>query len=104
MRRERTPILLVVAASRHEAARAMEAHGLDFGCMESIRIVTDAYLLRRWSSGTPYITAFRETWGSTAETRMLDDVLTLRTRCHELRPANDRDLGPLMRPVREAAE
>lgn len=104
MRGERVPILLVIAMNRHEAARAMEEHGLDFGRMESMRIVTKAYLLSQWSAGAAYITAFRETWGATAEGRALDDVLSIRTRNHTLRPANERDLSPLMRAVREAAE
>ncbi len=103
-RGERIPILLVIAASRHEAAHAMEQQGLDFACMENIRIVTKAYHLRGWSTGTPFIAAFRENWGATAETRALDDVLSARTRRCELRPANERDLAPLMRHAREAAE
>lgn len=104
MRGERVPILLVIAMSRHEAARAMEDRGLDFRRMENMRIVTNAYHLRGWGDGTPFITAFRETWGATAEGWALDDVLSIRTRSHALRPANERDLAPLMRVVREAAE
>lgn len=101
---ERVPILLVIAPSRHEAKRAMDECGIDIAAMENIRIVTKAYLLRQWSAGAAYITAFRETWGATAETRALDDVLSARTRRCELRPANERDLAPLMRHAWEAAE
>lgn len=101
---DRFRILLVIAPSRHEAAKTIEAYGLDLAEMAHMRVVTNAYLLHRWSAGAPYITGFRETWGRTPQTRALEAVLTRRTLRHELRPANERDLAALRLAYQEAAE
>ena len=104
MRSERYPILLVIAPDMYSATKAIDANGLDIRQMAHMRVVTKAYHLRGWSAGTPFITGFRETWAATAEGRQMEDVLSILTLRHHLRPANDRDLEHLLLPVREAAE
>lgn len=104
MRTDRTSILLIIAPDMYSAAKTIEANGLDIQMMTYMRVVTKAYHLRGWSAGTPFITGFRETWGATAEGRKMEDVLSILTLRHHLRPANDRDLEHLLLPVWEAAE
>ena len=93
--RLRPRILLIVAPSKMECHRAAKSFGLSFLRVEMMRFISNAYHLRGWSAGTPFITSERASWSTRAGVDLDQalDILTLRGR---LRIANDADLAPFM--------
>ena len=92
--RERQRILLVVGPNLMQCHRTVRAFGLDFLRVEQMRFVSQAYHLRGWSTGTPFITSDRASWSS-EQGVALDQALGVLTKRGQLRPANQRDLEPL---------
>ncbi|MDO3434352.1 hypothetical protein QWJ46_16855 [Rhizobium sp. CBN3] len=95
MKQERTRILLVVAPSKFECFKTVEAFGLNMLHVGEMRFVCNPYHLRGWSRATPFIALHRERWPEA-----LDKVLDALTIGGQLRIASDRDLDHLREKAR----
>lgn len=101
-------VLLVIAPSMHACVKTAKAFGIEPGLSETLRCVTEAYKLRGWSVGTPFIAQDRVSWGATKAGDDLDRALDLLVGMGRLRIANPKDLqaagAGLFDDVKVAAE
>lgn len=86
-------MLLIIAPSLYECAKAAEAHGLTPGHIDNFRNVTRAYALRGVSAGTPYIAINRWNWHATPEGYELDLALEAYQRLGRVRIAQQDDIA-----------
>lgn len=85
-------VLLVIAPSLHACVKTAKTFGIEPGLSETLRSVTEAYKLRGWSIGTPFIAQDRASWGATKAGDDLDRALDILVGMGRLRIANPKDL------------
>jgi len=85
-------VLLVIAPTLYQCVKTAKDFGIEPGLSETMRTVCDAYKLRGWSAGTPFIAQDRGSWPATKAGHDLDTALNALVRLGRLRIANERDL------------
>ncbi len=86
------PILLVIAPNLMACVKTAREFGIEPGLSDGLRTVSQAYKLRGWSRGTPFIAQDRGSWAATRQGHELDMVLDIYVQQGRLRIANERDL------------
>jgi len=85
-------ILLVVAPNLMACIKTAKEFGIEPGLSDGLRTVSQAYKLRGWSRGTPFIAQDRANWAATRQGKELDMVLDIYVQQGRLRIANEKDL------------
>lgn len=86
-------MLLIIAPTLFECAKAAEANGLTPGQIENFRNITSAYQLRGVTAGSPFIAINRENWRATQAGYDLDVALEAYQRQGRVRIAQEDDIA-----------